>query len=482
MAHKVTRKMKREYRSLIDEDKLHEECGVFGIFDRSRNAVEETYYGIFSLQHRGQESAGITVSDGETMETFRGMGLVTEVFRDLPEKEGHIGIGHVRYSTTGSSISCNVQPLQVVDAEGPIALAHNGNLVNTVALRNRFLARGSTFQTTMDTEVIVKLLAQAQGKPMEERINGVMDELRGAYSVVVCTNEALYAFRDPAGYRPLVLGKTETGYVVCSETVALDSIDATFIRDVKPGEILRIDDEGVHSMMCRRQVPRLGMCVFEYIYFARPDSVMNGQDIYKARLQMGEELWKETKYDADVVMSVPDSGNVAALGYAEASGIPYVEGLLKNKYMGRTFIKPGQKQREQAVRMKLNPILSNVKGKRIILVDDSIVRGTTSGIIVRLLRRAGAKEIHLCISSPPVKYPCFFGIDTAARKQLIAVMHDEKEICEMVGADSLHYLSQDGLARAISCVKKEDMCFACFDGDYPEPVPVMVAEAAGEEA
>lgn len=476
----MKRKMKRVSQDFIDDDKLHEECGVFGIFDRNCSALEETFYGIFSLQHRGQESAGITVSDGHTMETFCGMGLVTEVFHELPDKEGHIGIGHVRYSTTGSSISCNVQPLQVVDADGPVALAHNGNLVNTKDLRDAFLAKGSTFQTTMDTEVIVKMLAQAQGRNMEERIDEVMDKLRGAYSVVVCTNEALYAFRDPFGYRPLVLGQTETGFVVCSETVALDSIDATFIRDIKPGEIIRIDDTGVHSMMCRRTVPRLGMCVFEYIYFARPDSIMNGQDIYKARLQMGKELWKETNFNADVVMSVPDSGNVAALGYAQASGIPYVEGLLKNKYMGRTFIKPGQKKREQAVRMKLNPILSNVKGKKIILIDDSIVRGTTSGIIIGLLRRAGAKEIHLCISSPPVKYPCFFGIDTAARKQLIAVRHSEKEICKLIGADSLHYLSQDGLARAISSLPKENMCFACFDGDYPESVPLAGNESVSE--
>lgn len=453
------------------DDKFHEECGFFAIYDRNRPAALETYYGIFSLQHRGQESAGITVSDGHTMETFRGMGLVTEVFRKLPEKEGFIGIGHVRYSTTGSSIPSNIQPLQLEGAEGPLALAHNGNLVNTKVLRNRLLQSGSTFQTTMDTEIIIKLLAHAGAAVMEDRIKGVMDEIRGAYAVVACTNQAVYGFRDPFGYRPMALGKTESGYVLCSETPALDAIDAEFVRDILPGEIVRIDDDGVHSTMYGKKAPRLGICAFEYIYFARPDSVMNGQDIYEARLSMGRHLWEETHYEGDVVMSVPDSGNVAALGYSHASGIPYVEGLLKNKYMGRTFIQPGQKQRERAVRMKLNPIVMNVKGKRIILVDDSIVRGTTSGIIIRLLRNAGAKEIKMCISSPPVRFPCFFGIDTAQRRQLVAASHSEEEICKMIGADKLHYLSQKGLAESISRIRAKDMCFACFDGDYPEPVP-----------
>lgn len=455
----------------ICDDKPHEECGVFGIFDRERSAALETYYGIFSLQHRGQESAGITVSDGKIMETFRGMGLVTEVFRKLPEKEGFIGIGHVRYSTTGSSIPSNIQPLQLEGVEGPLALAHNGNLVNTKSLRTRLLLGGSTFQTTMDTEVIIKLLARARSLSMEERIREVMDEIHGAYAIVACTNERLYGFRDPFGYRPLVLGKTETGYVLCSETPALDAINAEFVRDVLPGEIVTIDDTGVRSTMYDRKAPRLGICTFEYIYFARPDSIMNGQDIYEARLAMGRHLWEETHYEGDVVMSVPDSGNVAALGYAQASGIPYVEGLLKNKYMGRTFIQPGQKQRERAVRMKLNPISMNVKGKRIILIDDSIVRGTTSGIIIELLKNAGAKEIKMCISSPPVRFPCFFGIDTAERRQLIAARYSEEEICKIIGADALHYLSQKGLAESIAHIKSEDMCFACFDGNYPEPVP-----------
>lgn len=319
------------YKSMeVYDDKPHEECGVFGIFDRELSAVHETYYGIFALQHRGQESAGITVSDGKSMETFRGMGLVTEVFRNLPEKEGHIGIGHVRYSTTGSSIPVNVQPLQADSIDGPMALAHNGNLVNTKNLRRRLLLEGSTFSTTMDTEVIIKLLARSRRATEEEKFKELMDEIHGAYAIVACTNDALYGCRDPFGYRPLVLGKTEHGWVLASETPALDAIDAEFVRDVLPGEIVAIDDSGVRSTMyCPVGSHRHGICSFEYIYFARPDSIMNGQDIYQARLNMGRKLWEETHYDGDVVMSVPDSGNVAALGYSAASGIPFVEGLLK---------------------------------------------------------------------------------------------------------------------------------------------------------
>ncbi len=457
---------------MLYDDKPHEECGVFGILDPARQAALEVYYGIFSLQHRGQESAGMTVTDGETMETTRGMGLVTEVFRKLPEKEGNIGIGHVRYSTTGSSVASNIQPLQVECEEGPLALAHNGNLINTQQLRRQLLLEGADFQTTMDTEVIVKLIARSRKISVEEKIKEVMGMLRGAYALVACTGNAIYGVRDPFGYRPLCLGKTETGYVLASETVAFDAIGAKFVRDILPGEIVTVTKDGVASSVYEPAVshPR-AICSFEYIYFARPDSVMNGQSIYEARLRMGEALWEETHREADVVMSVPDSGNVAALGYSRASGIPFAEGLLKNKYMGRTFIQPDQKQRERAVRMKLNPISSNVAGKRIVLIDDSIVRGTTSGIIIRLLREAGAKEIHLLISSPPVKYPCFFGIDTAERKQLIAAKHTTEEICQIIGADSLHFLSQEGLAAAISEIPRENLCFACFDGNYKETLP-----------
>ena len=456
----------------VYDDKPHEECGIFGILDPERQAAPEVYYGLFSLQHRGQESAGMTITDGEVMETTRAMGLVTEVFRDLPPREGHIGIGHVRYSTTGSSIPSNIQPLQVECEEGPLALAHNGNLINTPQLRRALLLDGADFQTTMDTEIIVKLIARSRKVSVEEKMKEVMGLLQGAYALVACSNTAIYGVRDPFGYRPLCIGKTETGYVLASETVAFDAIDAEFVRDVLPGEIVTITKDGIASTMYEPAVSHTrAICSFEYIYFARPDSIMNGQSIYEARLDMGRALWEETHCDGDVVMSVPDSGNVAALGYSRASGISYAEGLLKNKYMGRTFIQPGQKQRERAVRMKLNPISANVKDKRIILIDDSIVRGTTSGIIIRLLRQAGAKEIHLLISSPPVKYPCFFGIDTAERKQLIAAKHSEAEICEIIGADSLHFLSREGLAGAISKLPEKDLCFACFDGNYKEKLP-----------
>ena len=456
----------------IYDDKPHEECGVFGIFDHNLSAVHEVYYGIFALQHRGQESAGITVTDGKEMETFRGMGLVTEVFRNLPEKDGHIGIGHVRYSTTGSSIPANVQPLQADSIDGPMALAHNGNLVNTLNLRRRLLLKGSTFSTSMDTEVIIKLLARSRRPTEEEKFKELMDEIHGAYAIVACTNKALYGCRDPFGYRPLVLGKTETGWVLASETPALDAIDAKFVRDILPGEIVSIDDNGVRSTMyCPVDAHKHGICSFEYIYFARPDSIIDGASVELARQEAGKYLSIEHPVGADVVIGVPDSGIPAAIGYAKFSGIPYGVGLIKNRYIARTFIQPGQDKRERSVRLKLNALRTAIEGKRVIMVDDSIVRGTTSGIIINLLRNAGAKEIKLCISSPPVKYPCFFGIDTAERKQLIAAKYSTEEICSMIGADALHYLSLEGLAESISCIKKEDMCFACFDGIYPEHVP-----------
>ena len=449
----------------VCDDKFHEECGVFAIYDRNRSAALETYYGIFSLQHRGQESAGITVSDGHTMETFRGMGLVTEVFRKLPEKEGFIGIGHVRYSTTGSSIPSNIQPLQLEGAEGPLALAHNGNLVNTKVLRNRLLQSGSTFQTTMDTEIIIKLLAHAGAAVMEDRIKGVMDEIRGAYAVVACTNQAVYGFRDPFGYRPMALGKTESGYVLCSETPALDAIDAEFVRDILPGEIVRIDDDGVHSTMYGKEAPRLGICAFEYIYFARPDSVFDGVSVYKARIQAGRFLAQEHPVEADVVIGVPDSGLDAALGYSQESGIPYGIGFIKNKYIGRTFIQGSQKQRENSVRIKLNVVSSTVKGKRVVLVDDSIVRGTTSARIIKLLRDAGAKEVHFRVSAPPFKYPCYFGTDIPDQKLLVATGRNVEQINEIIGADTLGYLSTEHVVQLAKNAKC-GFCTACFTGEY----------------
>ena len=423
-------------------DKLHEECGVFGIYDKEADIPRYVYWGLFALQHRGQESGGIALTDGTDIHNHRGMGLISSVFeKELPANEGDpIGIGHVRYSTTGSNNPRNIQPLAVYTSMGEIALAHNGNLTNARELRTRLEDDGATFQTTMDSEVLM-------------------------------TNKKLYGARDPLGFRPLCIGRTETsGYVIASETCALDAIGATFVRDVKPGEFVEIGADGLKSTMYA-EAERKQVCSFEYIYFARPDSIMDGQDVYQARLAMGREMWNETHYDADLVISVPDSGTTAALGYSMASGIPFNFGLIKNRYMGRTFIKPDQKQRELAVRMKLNVVKSVVKGKRIVMVDDSIVRGTTSGIICRLLREAGAKEVYMCVSAPPVKYSCFYGIDTSVRKELIASDLSVEEIRKYIGVDKLHFISFDGLAKAMPEIPKENMCLACFNNDYPTEIP-----------
>ena len=457
----------------IYDDKPHEECGVFGIFDHNLSAVHEVYYGIFALQHRGQESAGITVTDGKEMETFRGMGLVTEVFRNLPEKEGHIGIGHVRYSTTGSSIPANVQPLQADSIDGPMALAHNGNLVNTLNLRRRLLLKGSTFSTSMDTEVIIKLLARSRRPTEEEKFKELMDEIHGAYAIVACTNKALYGCRDPFGYRPLVLGKTETGWVLASETPALDAIDAKFVRDILPGEIVSIDDNGVRSTMyCPVDAHKHGICSFEYIYFARPDSVIDGAGVHEARQRAGAFLALEHPVSADVVVGAPDSGLDAAMGYARQSGIPYQMGFIKNRYVGRTFIEPTQQMREDAVRIKLSAIKSVVEGKRVILVDDSIVRGTTCARTVRILRQAGAKEVHLRISSPMFVHPCYFGTDVPSEDKLVAcrLNHDVQAMAKEFNVDSLGFLDVDDTRKiAVGCGC--EFCVGCFTGEYPVDPP-----------
>lgn len=454
-------------------DKWHEECGVFGIFDRHLNVGHYTYWGLFALQHRGQESAGIAISDGETIEVTKGMGLVTEAIRNMPIHEGHISAGHVRYSTTGSNNPKNIQPLVIHYLGGDMAVAHNGNLTNALALRNELENNGSVFQTTMDSEVIVNMIARSKAASTEERIIEAVKRIEGAFSLVVATNEKLIGVRDPNGFRPLCLGKTEHGYVLSSETCALDAIKADFIRHIDPGEMVVIDDSGVRSIMYVPQEEKVqkALCVFEYIYFARSDSNIDGQSVYMARLNMGRELARETKYDADLVMSIPDSGTTAALGYSLESGIPFGEGLIKNRYMGRTFIKPDQKQRDLAVRMKLNAVPEVVAGKRIVLIDDSIVRGTTSGIIVRMLKEAGAKEVYMCVSSPAIEFPCHYGIDTSVRKELIAATHTVEQIREYIHADKLHYLSRAGLCRAIGNIEEKDLCFACFNGDYAVQVP-----------
>ena len=453
-------------------DKWHEECGVFGIYDRTLDIARYVYWGLFALQHRGQESAGLAVTDGTQIELTKNMGLLTEAIRSLPRLPGHMGLGHVRYSTTGSNNPRNIQPLVVQFKDEHIAVAHNGNLTNALEIRRDLEEQGSIFQTSMDSEVIVNLIARSHAATMEERIVEACNRIQGAFSLVINTNDYLIGLRDPHGYRPLCLGKTNAGYVLASETCALDAIKAEFIRDIEAGEMVIIDDSGVRSRMyAPAEAIDKKVCVFEYIYFARSDSNIDGQSVYESRLAMGRELARETQYDADLVMAIPDSGTTAALGYARESGIPFAEGLIKNRYSGRTFIKPNQEERELAVRMKLNPVEEVVKDKRIVLIDDSIVRGTTSGLIVKMLKEAGAKEVYMCVSSPAILYPCHYGIDTSVRKELIAATKSIEEIRAYIKADKLHYLTQEGLDRAIATIDGKHMCFACFDGAYAVAVP-----------
>ncbi|MCT4662088.1 MAG: amidophosphoribosyltransferase [Tissierellales bacterium] len=454
----------------LEEDQLHEECGVIGVYDSDENAAEYAYYGLYALQHRGQESAGIAVNQGGIINYHKDMGLVPEVFDDeiLAGLKGPMTIGHVRYSTTGDSLIANAQPLVVNYRQGHIGLAHNGNLVNSDTLREILEDDGVVFQSSIDTEVIVNMLARYAKNGMVPALKQVMELLKGAYALVITTGNQLIGARDPFGLRPLCLGQTETGYVLSSESCALDTIGAEFVRDVEPGEIVVITEDGVESFKSDKWCKK-HLCLFELIYFARPDSRMDGTSVYESRVNAGKILAKEAKVDADVVIAVPDSGIPAAIGYAEASGIPYSVGLIKNRYIGRTFIQPNQALREQGVKIKLNALKETVAGKRVIMIDDSIVRGTTSKRIVELLRRAGAKEVHFMVSSPPVAYSCHFGIDTPYREYLIAANQTIDEIRDSIGADSLHYISLDGLIKATG--KKKGFCTACFDGDYPMEVP-----------
>lgn len=457
----------------IDEavfDKWKEECGVFGVYAPAEKVANLAYLGLYALQHRGQESAGIAVADGEQIDLVKGMGLVSEVFRhNLPELPGHIAIGHVRYSTTGSSMLVNTQPLQVSFSGGSMALAHNGNLVNAKELRMELEKRGSVFQTSIDSEVIVNLIARSEKCSIEERIIETMARLKGAYSLVIMTQDKLIGARDPYGIRPMCIGKLPDGWALASESCALDTIGAELVREVNPGEIVIIDERG---LTVQQALPGKdgALCIFEFIYFARPDSIMEGLNVQQARYEMGRQLARENKIDADIVISVPDSGTSAALGFSAESGIPFNQGLLKNRYIGRTFIQPDQNSRDRGVRIKLNAIKAVVAGKRVVMVDDSIVRGTTSGKIVNMLKEAGAKEVHFCVSSPPITHPCFYGIDTSVRKELVAATKTVEEIRRMIGADSLNYLSLEGL---MSCAPniKSTLCNACFCGRYPAEVP-----------
>ncbi len=465
----------------FEADKLHEECGVFGIFSHKDDVALNTYWGLFALQHRGQESAGIAVSDGKNMFIKRGMGLVANIFKDgLQGLEGHIGIGHVRYSTTGASMMFNVQPMKVYYDGGNLALAHNGNLTNAMQIRKKLMDEGAVFNTTVDSEIILTLVSRSRAKTLPERVADAANTIAGAFAIVISNDHELIAFRDPYGFRPMVLGKLDNGWVVCSETCALDLVGAKYIRDVKPGEMLVIKDdyEEPESIMYAKIKPEhKAHCIFEYVYFARPDSVIDGESVYLARINMGRQLARETKdIKADVVISVPDSGTPAAIGYGLESGIPFVEGLTKNKYVGRTFIQPTQKQRLNAVKLKLNANKPLIEGKSVVMVDDSIVRGTTSGKIVQLLKDAGAKAVHVCISSPPVTNPCYYGIDTSARKELIASAKNEEEIRQYIKADSLHYISMEGLRKSLSVLHPDDMCYACFNAAYPDKAEDVIRQ------
>jgi len=455
-----------------DLDRPHDECGVFGVFAPGYDVARLTYFGLFALQHRGQESAGIAVVEGQNVKVHKEMGLVSQVFDEeiLSELSGTIAIGHTRYSTTGSSVLCNAQPIVVDTPYGPIAVAHNGNIVNTAELRQQLEDEGIRFQSTNDSEVIARCIGSLHKGDIVRAVRETMACVSGAYSVVVLTPTQILAFRDPNGIRPLCLASLNgSGYVVSSETCALIPIGAKFIREIEPGELVVIDHDGVSEY--KTLFPeRPAMCVFEFIYLARPDSNIYGKSLHAARVRMGQELFAEHPVDAQVVIPVPDTGYPAAIGFSQASHIPLNEGLIKNRYIGRTFIEPDQRMRERGVRMKLSPLKENLTGKRVVMVDDSIVRGTTTGQIVKLIREAGATEVHVRISSPPVKWPCFYGIDMADRKDLIAARQTIEEIRQHIGADSLGYLSVKGLAKAVG-VAKDKFCNACFTGDYPIEVP-----------
>jgi len=465
----------------FSEDKLHEECGVFGIFSHSEDVALNTYWGLYALQHRGQESTGIVVTDGQKMKIKKGMGLVADVYKDgVGELQGFAAIGHVRYSTTGASMPYNIQPLKVYFDGGNLALSHNGNLTNAGQLRANLAKEGAVFNTTIDSEVVLNLIAYSARKTIEERVAEAVNQIKGAFGILIMTDNKIIAVRDPYGFRPLVLGKMENGWCVASESCAFDLVGAELVRDIKPGEMIIIDSDNAEprSMMWAEKLPeKTAHCIFEYVYFARNDSVIDEQSVYDARIQMGRELAKETPdIHPDIVISVPDSGTPAAIGYAMEAGVPFLEGLTKNRYVGRTFIQPTQKQRANAVRLKLNPVRSVVAGKSVVMVDDSIVRGTTSGKIVKLLKEAGAREVHVCISSPPVTDSCYYGIDTSERKELIAARCTEEEICRYIGADSLHYISMDGMKRAINKINPDGLCCACFSADYPDKADAVIKQ------
>lgn len=455
------------------QKEIHEECGVFGVYSSENRTVAHTvYYGLYALQHRGQESGGIAVAFADKITYYKGMGLIPEIFANgnldkLPE--GDIAIGHVRYSTTGASQLLNAQPVVFTGKCGKMALAHNGNLTNTKQLRDELIAQNAVFQTTIDSEVMAVLINKLSDGDILKGVKLACPLFKGAYALVIMTADKLIAVRDPYGIRPLCLGTVDDDVVVASESCALDAVGANFLRDVKPGEIVVIDSNGIQSHMMENIPKKSALCIFEYVYFARHDSIIDGCSVYHARQEAGRLLAKYYGVEADIVAGVPDSANVAARAYAEESGIPFVEALAKNRYVGRTFIQPDQRQRENSLNVKMNALRANIRGKRLIIIDDSIVRGTTMRKIIKMLRDAGAKEVHIRICSPIVKHPCHLGIDIQTYSQLIGAYRDENQICKCIGADSVRYLSAEHLVE--SCKKSNlNFCLGCFTGEYPYPM------------
>lgn len=460
---------------------MKECCALFGVYAPGDDVARLTYFGLYSLQHRGQESSGIATADGKQIHVYTKMGLVAQAFDEgvLGQLCGDIAIGHNRYSTTGSSRAGNAQPIVVEGSAGRLALGHNGNIVNARELRQQLEEQGYTFTTTTDSEIIAHLILSSTKKTWVERIRHAMKRLVGAYSLVLLTEDALYGVRDPLGVRPLCLGKLNGGWLLSSESCALDHIGAQLIRDIEPGEIVVINTKGIRSYKDRRNGPKRSFCIFEYIYFARPDSLISGRRVYSAREAMGASLAQEHPVAADMVIGVPDSATTAGIGYSQASGIPFTEGLLKNRYVGRTFIEPDQRIRELGVKLKFNPMPERLEGKSVVLVDDSIVRGTTTPRVIALLRRAGVKEVHMRICAPPIRHPCFLGVDMASSWELIAAYKEVPEIAQFIGADTLGYLSVERLIESIA-LPRELFCLACFTGDYPVPVQLGMDKLALE--
>jgi amidophosphoribosyltransferase len=459
----------------MQAERMHEACGLFGIDARGEDVANLTYFGLYALQHRGQESAGIAVSDGRQLRMHKNVGLVAQVFDadSLKELTGHLALGHTRYSTTGSNRVANAQPILVEHPQlGTLAIGHNGNLTNAGPLRRDLEDHGATFSTSSDTEVIAALLARTPGTDLVLVLARALPRLQGAYCLLILSRDAIVGVRDPLGIRPLCLGRLpDGGSIIASETCALDTVGAELVREVEPGEAVLLghgEPQATRVMLSTRKAT----CMFEFIYFARPDSQLQGQSLYEARRNMGRQLAIEAPADADIVISLPDSGTPAAVGYAEQSGIPFSEGLIKSRYITRTFIQPNERLRNVGIKLKFNPLRQILRGKRVVLVDDSIVRGTTSRQIVEELRRAGTAEVHMRISSPPIQWPCFMGIDIASRSELIASGRTVQEVEAVIGADSLRYLSKGGLLRAVT--NHSGFCMACFDGDYPVPVPVQL--------